>query len=456
MLKNVPKYLLETVLSVLLCFLVVLIWVINLSHIPDFYVTDMYTDIIYATEFWEHGSIFPDGWIFGNQFYVIATPVLAGLIYGIGFDPVMAMGLASSIMSILVVAAFYWMISPFFSCIKERLFVCVMFILLPLVGGDAVYHLNGWQLLFTMCSYYACYAISAFLSFGFYIRYWNTDKKINWLYFTLICLLAFFAGIQSLRQTVIQVMPLIAIEVFRVFSDICKKRKLFDTSFIIVAGISCSNLMGVLYNRFMDVDAVQIFGELSIETSFITSFKEAIINFLKLYYSVSPAFLVVGIIMLMGALGLVFLSVEGRNVIGCVLGAVLLFSVGIIGVIDVFTTMHIREIYYFMCYPLTAFLGGCLFSACAFLKKKRLRPLAQAVLIFVLCISCAVNGSEIINTIQDTNNQQYEEVSDYLLENGYTTIYSRWNLAEKIAIASDMNIQAGFWDKMVQPFAEVR
>ena len=37
-------------------------------------------------------------------------------------------------------------------------------------------------------------------------------------------------------------------------------------------------------------------------------------------------------------------------------------------------------------------------------------------------------------------------------EQGITTLYSHWNFGEKVAIASDFRIQAGFWKSRRDPF----
>ena len=46
----------------------------------------MYSDAQIAKLMWEQKTIFPKNWIFGNQYYVIATPVLAAVMYGICGD----------------------------------------------------------------------------------------------------------------------------------------------------------------------------------------------------------------------------------------------------------------------------------------------------------------------------------------------------------------------------------
>ena len=143
---------------------------INFAKNPTWYCTDMYSDMLYSVEVWNQKSIFPNGWVFGNQLYVVATPVLAALFYGLTQDPCVAMGIASTLMGLGVVVSFYWMIRPFLMGLDERLMAVVWFMLAILLAGNPVGSTRGWQLFFTMCSYYACYAITVFLAFGCYLR----------------------------------------------------------------------------------------------------------------------------------------------------------------------------------------------------------------------------------------------------------------------------------------------
>ena len=84
---------------------------LNLSCTPSFYCTDMYSDILYSVRAWETKSLFPDGWVFGNQLYVISTPVLASLVYGIMGDPAVAMAIATILMTLGIFFSYLWMMS---------------------------------------------------------------------------------------------------------------------------------------------------------------------------------------------------------------------------------------------------------------------------------------------------------------------------------------------------------
>lgn len=108
--------------------------------------------------------------------------------------------------------------------------------------------------------------------------------------------------------------------------------------------------------------------------------------------------------------------------------------------------MQIRNIYYFLLYPLFAFILVCLYSCSGIIMR--------CLAVIVLAIMFAFNFTKRLSpNIQfDSQNTAYVEVVNYLEENHITTVFSGWNRGEKIAIASDCRIKAGFWDSQYTPF----
>ena len=105
----------SVVLTLLLLAFLGLVFYVNLSCNPEYYDGDIYNDINYAKEAWKAKSIFPKNWIFGNQTYVVATPVLAALFYGIVGNGFTAMAIASCIMTVFVILTYDWMTRTLFS-----------------------------------------------------------------------------------------------------------------------------------------------------------------------------------------------------------------------------------------------------------------------------------------------------------------------------------------------------
>ena len=74
---------------------------------------DIYSDALLAKYMVEDCSLFPDGWTFGNQVDVVATPVLAAVFYAVVQDTYIAMVRATCVMAVFCVAAFIWCVRPF-------------------------------------------------------------------------------------------------------------------------------------------------------------------------------------------------------------------------------------------------------------------------------------------------------------------------------------------------------
>ena len=142
--------------------------IVNFAGFAYFCNADMYEDTLVARLMWEQKTLFPENYIFGNQYYVIATPVFAALFYGLTGSMNTAMALATTLMSLLIVLSLGWMIKPYIKSRSARLAV-----LLTLAAAVYVPHIletDEGQLFFVMASYYACYLITFFFLAGDYVR----------------------------------------------------------------------------------------------------------------------------------------------------------------------------------------------------------------------------------------------------------------------------------------------
>ena len=57
--------------------------IINFKLFPEFCDSDMFVDLYPARLMWEQKKLFPEGWVFGNQYFVIASPVWTAFFYGL-------------------------------------------------------------------------------------------------------------------------------------------------------------------------------------------------------------------------------------------------------------------------------------------------------------------------------------------------------------------------------------
>lgn len=438
------------VLLVILAVYFAMICIINFFAPPGCYDSDMYTDIRYAVEAWEHKSIFPEGWVFGNQLYVMSTPVLAGFFYGLTGAEVPAMGLASSVMAALVLLSFIWMIAPVIPSWEGRLTGAVLFLGMMLFFGDAWHDPTGWQLMFTMCSYYACYAVNAFLVYGCYLRCDRLRIPQFGALLALCCVFSFATGIQSLRQTAVMTLPLLAVTILEALWMWYRKQPVRTGTMLTAGTVSAANILGLITARCMNIEQVEIIGELNLIplSDFFENLKQGILLMLSLILNYDP----IGIaafagILLLGVLSF-FVLMRKKKGKAFVLSGLLLFSVLAILAVDTLTTMQVRSIYYFMLYPLIAVLAGWLISE----SGKQIRSFIVVFLAVLVFASWYQEIPGVMYTIREEETDEVYEISSYLTENGYTTLYGAWNQGADIAIASGGRLSAGFWEYREDPF----
>lgn len=414
---------------------------INLAGDPILYQTDMYTDMMVAARMWETKSLFPEGWVFGNQLYVLATPVLAALFYGLTNDMMLAMGIASCVMTVLVLVSFAWMLRGG----KKALLGCVLLLSLSFLVGDPVYSMKGWQLFFTMCSYYSCYLIAAFLAFGCYFR--SRTGKAEGL--VLACVLAFAMGIQSLRQTAVMICPLLAVEGCCGLYRLWKKEKLWNASLLTVCCLTLANVAGLVSAKLLPIEQVEIFGGIGLNGigEMLRGVVPAVETALSMlvpgqYRLLLWSVAVVGVSLWCLVL---WLTLKAKDTEGTLW--LLLFTVSplVILAIDVLTTMAVRDIYYFMLLPMAAVAAVLLYEH----GGKVFRGLVLLGAVGLFALNCLTG---LLTMPENKDSERYADVAASLVGRGITTVYSPWNCGEQLALASDGKITAGFWDQPSVPF----
>lgn len=442
----------SVVLTVLLLGFVGMVFYINFSINPEYYDGDIYNDINYAKEAWKAKSLFPKDWIFGNQTYVVATPVLAALFYGITGNGFTAMAIASCIMTVFVILTYDWMTRTLFSY-NERTAGFLFMIGFLLLKAHVATSQQGIQAFFTMASYYACYLINAFIVYGCYVRIRQgkfTGKHI--IPAIIGAALSFGTGMQSLRQTAVMALPLVACEVLLIIIYSAKdKRFAISYSTLFSAIVFIANIAGLVAMRFIEINQNSIYGT----TAFVSSFKDF---FRKLFLNMESVALTFGLDALELRVRLVasipFLLIILIGFILCVKDyiknkcneqgrfvLVMLLTLGCVSVFaaGVLTDVVNRALYYFMIYPL---LAVCVSYIIVKFEKKR-DVLFSVVAVFAagMIIFRTAGAVEEIKAGKDKNSTAHQ-IANYMLDNGYDTIYSVFGLsgvmdgAENVVVAS--------------------
>ena len=113
---------------------------VNFVYLPRVIDGDIYADMVLAREIWRQKTLFPDNWIYGNQYYTVATPVVAALFYGLTGSMNLSMALATTLMSALIVWSFCWMLRPFVPSRAVRLSALLLFTAAPVHIPHGVFY----------------------------------------------------------------------------------------------------------------------------------------------------------------------------------------------------------------------------------------------------------------------------------------------------------------------------
>ena len=230
---------------------------INFTYLPRFIDGDIYADMELAREIWRKKSLFPDNWVYGNQYYTVATPVLAALFYGLTGSMNLSMALATTLMSGFILWSLWWMLRPFAS--RSGILAAILLFVACPMATDLLREPQG-QLFFTLASYYACYLITLCLVFGDYARAaLQPEKGFRPLPFLLGLALSFLTGMQSLRQTLIMVLPLLALEALRVL-----RRRAEGRTLLRALGCAAANALGYALMKLLKIPARTIYGQVEL------------------------------------------------------------------------------------------------------------------------------------------------------------------------------------------------
>lgn len=442
----------SVVLTLLLFAFLGLVFYVNLSCNPEYYDGDIYNDINYAKEAWKAKSIFPKNWIFGNQTYVVATPVLAALFYGITGNGFTAMAIASCIMTVFVILTYDWMTRTLFSY-NERTAGFLFMIGFLLLKAHVATSQQGIQAFFTMASYYACYLINAFIVYGCYVRI--RQGKFTGKHIVLAVIgaaLSFGTGMQSLRQTAVMALPLVACEVLLIIIYSAKdKRFAISYSTLFSTIVFISNIAGLIVMKFIEINQSSIYGTTALVKSFRAFGKKLFYNIeyvaltfgldalkLRIRLAVSVFFL---IIILIGFILCVkdFFKDKSNNQGRFTLTVLLTFGCVSVFAAGVLTDVVNRALYYFMIYPLLAICVSYIIVKCE--KKRGLLVSVISVFAAGMIIFRTVGTVGEIKAGKDKNSTAHQ-IANYMLDNGYDTIFSVFGLsgvmdgAENVIVAS--------------------
>lgn len=478
--------------------------IINFCGFERFCDSDMYQDIYVSKLIWNSKSIFPPNWTFSNQYFVLAAPNIAAIIYGITGSMNLSMQLATTIYTLLILAAFAYMIKAV-SSNKTVILVSIICFMAAVTGYDIVKTHQG-QLYFLMVSYYASYIFTVFLVYGVYLRYLFANlsnreansasglklNKPSVLAYILAMIFTIATGMQSLRQTAIMILPLACVEGIRFFYKVFSKSYTKKDWAITwkMATLAILNIIAylmvavvikpshcVLYGG-TGIRSVSTWGQGFIKSA---GNLEKITGIQSLWGAKNyKQNIVLGLIAVMVICVVIYAVVSA---IATVIKSakiqpihvlIILFFLGIlsIGAMGTLMDIKIRDIYFFMWYPLVAVSLTYLLIGKQTTKVNEnnhsqdgtiinqdnssepsnqknstdsVNKIAELALIILMSIAFIISyGSSAINALNTTKTQD-QLTCQFLEENNIHYLYGHWNTVPEIAVYSDGSITPGGW-----------
>lgn len=424
--------------------------IINFAGLARFCDGDIYADMYVAKLMWTQKTLFPAGWVFGNQFYVFATPVFAALFYGLTGSMNLSMALATTAMTVLMLTTFWWMLRPF---VDRRALLLGTALLVSSGMGLYIVYASEVQLFYILASYYASYTITLFVVFGDYLRV--TAGRRSTLFsvsFFAALLLSFCTGMNSLRQTIVMIAPLLTLEGLRWLARVIKSRKLAGSlsplRIIHVLCMTAANLMGYAVIRIISPAQITIFGEVNfvslsqlgehLSTALralrsITGLKYLLPEQFSIWLGLFAVFLV---LMVLFALFRLLRDRDRDSLALCILLCVL--SILSVEATSIVLNISLRGIYLFVWYPLVALCG-------VLLARKLRRPYWQLPLTLLmaanLCVTYLPYAQQSISGSTDIS----DEVTQWLKDSDYDIIYGAWPSVFVLAAKTDGAVDAGAW-----------
>jgi len=426
--------------------------IINIVGFEKFCTTDMYEDTLIARLMWEQKTLFPKNYLFGNQFYVIATPVLAALFYGITGSMNLAMGLATTVMGLLILIVLNWMLKPFVKQAHIR-YAALLLMLAASFGPQTITREDG-QLFFVMCSFYACYLISFFFLLGDYARA-RESEALRPAAFAVALFLSFCTGMQSLRQTCVSMLPILCFEFLSAFLRLIKREKLWPRGKRMPLIRACAylgaNILGVVFIKLLGVQRNEIYYGSSIFNGASLSQKlkdvhNALVTVSGYDFTRSgaePFFIVLFLFYTLLIVFAAFILIRGKRHDGpavfywtCLIAVLAVIAASFV------TSVKLREIYIFPYYTLPALS--------VVIVGPRLKPRLRSILCTLVVLLSTMNiyysyHQQILSSLQESDSSR-KQICDFAVENGYELVYgSHSYTAPVIAAYSDGKLIAGCW-----------
>ncbi|MCL2864943.1 MAG: hypothetical protein FWE25_05315 [Lachnospiraceae bacterium] len=209
------------VVSLILFALIGYIIYINFSYYWDFLHSDIAADLAFIREAANTFSLFPEGWAHINEMRFIYITTIAIPFYWITSNVHLAYSLAVSLMLLVNVALFHYMLRfqkrSTFAILVGTVVLLIFFSRYNIFSVFSILFING-----TLSTHLA----TVFLTIGVYMRIkYKTESgfKLQKALWIITLLLAFAQGIQSPRMLIVLYAPLLFVELLPILRSVRRK-----------------------------------------------------------------------------------------------------------------------------------------------------------------------------------------------------------------------------------------
>ncbi|MCD7836311.1 MAG: hypothetical protein LUG83_06640 [Lachnospiraceae bacterium] len=468
--QSVMRKILTAAVFVMLAVYLFIFVYLNMAKYVQHVDSDIAAETLLAREIWTEKTLTPDDWIGSTERYIFGMPAVASVFYGLTGSMTMAAGLACVLIGAVFCAVFYFSMKKLgFSRVASATALLIL-CALPINGirndGQLVPFMA--LLLFVFADYYALHAILMLLTivFYFHVKY-HVTTDINktaslrcmfgrkeilcWAGIFLFSTAISMGGQRCLQMVILPMAAVEAISLFvesGFFSRALPKKRYIATCF--VASLVLSGLIGGLrkgqaqYTMYLN-DSKEIMERLFITVpaavleGFGISGNARVGNFTSLMQMLIWAFLALVIF------ALVYIFVIDRKSGGTAARqretiAILSMSFGITVFIIVFTTAEPAHNYFMFAWFAAAITVAALIDRLTAEGSWFSGVIMLAVCVFAL-LNIKYTYYEAVTTTD--NLAAYEEVADFMLEEGIEYGYAEFWDAGRIALVRDGAVTMG-------------
>lgn len=427
---------------------------LNLAKYAQHVDSDIAAEALLAREIWTEKTLTPDDWIGSTERYVFGMPAIASVFYGITGSMATAVGIACILIGAALMGALYWMCRRVGLSVTASLTAVLVLCAVPINGirneGQMVPFLA--LLLFLFADYYALHSILMFLTICFYLHLKKGKagyrEAAEWVLLAGFTLLIALGGQKCLQMVIL---PMVAVEAVSLFieSDAFSRRlpkgRYYATGY--VGTMILAFLISSLYKGQADYAMFLLRPQEVMERIFIT-IPAAVLEGFGIAGEVRVGsfdslmqMLVWAFLALVGyGLAVIFkkkseVPKEQKSAL-----AILLASLGITIFIIAFTTAEPAHNYFMFAWFAAVLTVGILTDC--FLKKK---SWFRDLILLSVCVFAVLNVKyTYVDAITTTDNlKEYEEVADFLLEEGISYGYAEFWDAERISMVRDGAVTMG-------------